>query len=144
MSDNTLVRIAQALERIADELGTQKKKTTRTKKVDGGPEVWELYEKEFFDVYKARPIRSAKVNTACTNLIKQVGMKTALDLVPYYLKRQDAKYTSNKHPITFLLMDAQKLKVDLETGGLTTFRKSIENERKHDTVNAVMEFARGD
>lgn len=100
----------------------------RAKAKPTGAPVWEAYAAAYLKRYKVEPIRNAKINGQCLQLVKQLGTEIAQSLVAYYLTRDDSFYNGKCHPIGLCLLDAQKLLTEQSSGVRRTQRDAMRLE----------------
>lgn len=104
--------------------------------------VWEEYQDKFQKRYGQPPLRNAKANSQCVTLAKQVGSVTAVELVDYFLTRNDAYYLHACHPLGMLLVSAQKLLVEMRRGVVMTMAAARRIEAQDETERAVRDYLR--
>ncbi len=103
-----------------------------------GSMVWAAYAAAYRKRYRVEPLRNAKVNGQCLQLVKQLGTEIAVAVVAYYVTRDDAFYNAKCHPIGLCLQDAQKLLTEQSNGVRRTNRDAqrLETESHNDRVIA--------
>lgn len=101
-----------------------------------GSALWKVYEEVFFARYGTLPIRNAKINTQCRNLVREYGLELGSKMIRHYLGNGDAWDMHHRHPLGRVIMIGHKLAVDVQTGlssNLRTLRKE-EDMRSNDEV----------
>lgn len=101
-----------------------------------GSLVWDDYCAAFLARHGVAPIRDARANRHCAELVKRVGPERARELARYYVGRSDAQYLKAKHPLGILTVDVQKLNTEMQTGQAMTGREAAraENAAMNDEV----------
>jgi len=113
----------------------------KKKQPSEGSAVWDAYEIAYRNRHKVEPIRNAKVNGQCKSLVTQVGAREAVELVRYYVDRNDAFYVNAKHPLGLLLLELQKLRTEYATGQSMTMRDARRQEVHASTDQALRDYA---
>lgn len=106
----------------------------------GMPSLFETYSEAFMERYGVTPIRNAKVNSQCKKIVEAVGIVKAIELVQYYITRDDAFYINKKHDIGLCLIDAHKLMVDMASGTITTQRRAQDFELSSHNDRVIKRF----
>lgn len=106
-----------------------------------GSLVWEAYREAYWKRYGIEPVRNAMVNSQCAQLAKRLGDESK-HVVGFYLNHPDAFYVRNRHPIGFLVKDAEKIRTDWKMGeGISTTR-ARQTELAVDNRSAAQEAVR--
>lgn len=90
----------------------------RRRQAPGGPpldnsKLWEVYENNYEDRYKIKPIRNAQNNSLMKKLNQRLGEAEATEVIGKYFTSRNEYYTTRKHELKLLLTDCEKLRVEL-------------------------------
>lgn len=102
-----------------------------------GSPVWDAYESAYESRYKTKPVRNAKTNSLCTQLVKRLGADDAPEVARFFLSHRDAYYSKRGHPLTSLVADAEKLRTEWATGRLITSGDARAGELRQGNVQAA-------
>lgn len=114
------------------------RKSGKTK--PSGSAVWDSYKRAYLMRHGVEPIRNAKSNSQCTQLVNQLGADLAVSLVEYYVFRNDAFYVSASHPIGLCLSNAQKLVTEMQTGNVVTMADARRIEGLSQNDRAIRQY----
>ncbi len=81
-----------------------------------GSAVWEAYQGAYFARYKVAPVRNAKSNGICYQLVKRLGVDAAIGVVRFYLTHNQAYYVTKSHALGPCLSDAEALHTQMING----------------------------
>ena len=116
------------------------KKPPLAKVSKGGP-TWERYSMAYRMRYSVDPVRNAKTNSLCAQLVDRLGSADAPEVAEYYLTHNAKPYVGSGHALTLLLRDAEKLRTEWATGRKTTSYEAQENDRLQGMGDAWMRVA---
>lgn len=97
------------------------KKKRKTKAVSktitksDGTFVWEAYSSAYDKQYGHLPIRNAKVNALCSQLVKRIG-KSAPEVAAFYVSHRASWYVQKLHMLEYCVKDAEKLYTEFQAG----------------------------
>lgn len=100
---------------------TAAKKKRKTKAVSknltksDGSLVWEAYRLAYHNQYNHEPIRNAKVNSLCSQLVKRIG-KSAPEVAAFYVGHRASWYVQKLHMLEYCVKDAEKLYTEFQAG----------------------------
>jgi hypothetical protein len=114
------------LDRIIELLETKTGKP-KPKPSQGGSLVWEEYCSAFHSKYLEKPIRNARANALCVQLVARLG-EEAPSVASFFLKHTDQIYIRSKHDLSLLVRDAEKLRLEWKTGKISTSRDARDAE----------------
>lgn len=80
-----------------------------------GEKTWDAYRDGYRKLYGCDPVRNAKVNSQICQLVDRLGAEEAPYVAAFYLTHKKQIYTSNRHPVSLLLRDAEGLRTDFLT-----------------------------
>jgi hypothetical protein len=121
----------------------QKPRKARSRKVVEAPPgsiVWGDYCAAFLARHGVEPIRDARANKHCSDLVKKVGPERARELAAYYVSRSDAQYLKSKHPLGILILDVQKLNTEMQTGQKMTNRDALRAETSASNEETIRQY----
>lgn len=95
-------------------------------------QVWQSYSDAYEARYLVRPVRNAKVNAQCSQLVARLGVEDAVRVVSFYLTHNSAWYVKTSHGLGNCLKDAEGLRTQM----LTDHRVSDSEARHTDTQEA--------
>jgi hypothetical protein len=78
-------------------------------------DAWVAYSASYQTKYGVPPVRNAKVNAQLVQFCKRVG-RDAVPMATWYVTHGAARYVHAGHSLGLLLMDAEKLHTEWETG----------------------------
>lgn len=81
-----------------------------------GGDVWTAYRAAYFARYKVEPVRNAKSNSNCVELIKRLGGDGAISVVKFFLTHNQAFYVAKAHPLGLCVADAEGLHTQMLAG----------------------------
>lgn len=95
-------------------------------------EAWANYAEAYRARYGTNPVRNAKVNGQLVQLAKRVG-EDAAPMASWYVSHGAARYVQSGHSIGLLLMDAEKLHTEWQTGRRITATQAQQSDRTQAT-----------
>lgn len=109
------------------------KKSTSLRKEPKGPakstKTWEAYSLAYELRYGTAPVRNAKQNSLCCQLVDRLGADVAPAVAQHYLSSQNAYYATRGHALGILLADAEKVHMEWKTGTQITQAEARERDR---------------
>jgi hypothetical protein len=112
------------------------KRSAKAKAPPVTAETWSSYSTAYEDRYGIAPARNAMVNGQLANLVKQLGAEEAPQVASFYVRHEDAFYVRKAHPISLLVTDAQKLRMEWITGRTTSANSQESLEASNRAVAA--------
>ncbi|APZ42535.1 replication protein [Acidihalobacter ferrooxydans] len=79
-----------------------------------GSRTWEAYSQAYQEKYGIDPVRNAKTNAMCAQLVKRLGEDVAPKVAAHYLQQNDY-YAKRYHPLDLLVRDAETLNMLWQT-----------------------------
>lgn len=92
------------------------KRLSKAKLVAPTAATWNAYSSAFLARYGVDPLRNAKTNGQLANLVSRLGAEQAPRVAAFYVAHQGAYYAQRAHSVDALLIDAEKLRVEMLTG----------------------------
>lgn len=96
------------------------KKQKTAKEPTDGSKVWEAYSIAYKQRMGVEPIRNAKQNAMCSQLIQRLGLENAIKVAVFYLSHPDAFYMRNKYALGLLLKDCEGIFTEFQRGDYVT------------------------
>jgi len=97
-----------------------------------GADVWQSYRSAYFSRYRVEPVRDAKVNTHCKQLVKILGGDGAVGVVKFFLTHNNSFYITKTHDLGLCVSDAR----GLHTQWLAGYRVTSSEARDADKGQA--------
>lgn len=97
-----------------------------------GSDVWSAYRAAYFAAYGVEPVRNAKANTLCKQLVQRLGGDGAVSVVKFFLTHRQAYYVTRLHPLSACVADAEALHTQM----LANHRVSSSDAREADKSQA--------
>lgn len=97
-----------------------------------GALVWALYENAYRERYKVEPVRNAKNNALCKQLVQRLGKEAPL-VAEFYVQHSAQFYVVKGHPLSLLVADAEKLRTEWATGQKITATAARAADRQQNT-----------
>jgi len=94
-----------------------------------GTAVWESYLGAYAARYGTDPIRNAKSNAACKQLVQRIGAEIAPHVAAFYISSNAQWYINKGHSLQALVGDAEKLATEWQTGNRATNTTAREADR---------------
>lgn len=95
---------APAPSRLLTKAGIQKDSTPK------GGDVWRAYEATYFARYKEPPVKGARANSLCSQLVKRLGGEDAVNVVRYFMTLNDDYFRRVFHDLAACVKDAEALR----------------------------------
>jgi hypothetical protein len=74
-----------------------------------GGDVWTAYATAYFLRYSVQPVRNARTNSLCKQLIKRLGADGAISVVKFFLTHGKGFYVAKAHDLGLCVADAEAL-----------------------------------
>lgn len=100
-----------------------------------GSQVWEAYKTAYRTKYQVEPVRNAKANALCKQLVKRLGGDGAVSVVKFYLTHNKSWYVQNVHSLEYCVKDCEAL----HTQWLGDRRVSASEAQQTDQRQATMD-----
>lgn len=98
-----------------------------------GSAVWSSYAAAYRDRYREDPVRNARANALCCQLVDRIGAEDAPKVAAYYLTISRPFYVQRFHPLTALIADAEGIR----TAWATNTRPTDTQARQLDRTAAM-------
>lgn len=102
-----------------------------------GSQVWAAYQGSYFARYAVAPVRNAKTNRNCCDLVKRLGLGPAIDVVRFYLSHQGSFYVQKSHALGLCLADCESLHTQMMNGKTVTAATAAVKERQQTNLDAA-------
>ena len=139
-------RSKQSAEQSAGELlinsDSQKEKKAGKSKIEADADkefrraLWHTYEAEYYNKYGVYPVTNCKNNSLIKRFSETLPKEDAIDVIRHYFTQKDRFYLVNKHPLTVLLKDAEKLRTEMLTGDTMTMTRATAIEKSTESNTA--------
>jgi hypothetical protein len=113
---------------IADRKRPAKRRAAKPK--TDGSRVWEAYADEYRRRYRCDPVRDARANTVCANLVRALGASEAPEIARWYVGSNDSWFVRRKHPVGDLMQNAQRFATEWRQGRRGTTTEAMEIDRR--------------
>lgn len=94
-------------------------KRTRRKTAPAEPSpaarVWRQYAEAYVQVYGVEPVRNARINAQCAQLVARLGVDAAVGISGWFLRHRASWYVRQRHSMGSLLKDCEKLHTEWVT-----------------------------
>ncbi len=81
-----------------------------------GSDVWSAYRAAYFAIYRVEPVRNAKMNALCKQLVKRLGGDGAIGVVKFFLTHRNSFYVAKAHDLGLCVADAEALHTQMIAG----------------------------
>jgi hypothetical protein len=95
-----------------------------------GGDVWAAYRAAYFARYAVEPVRNAKTNAHCAQLVKRLGGEAAVAVVKFYLTHAKAWYVQTAHDLGACVKDAEALHTQMLSGYRVTQTKAQQADKQ--------------
>ena len=102
--------------------------------------VWAAYSEAYRKRYGVDPVRNAKINGQLANFVSRVPGSEAPHIAAFYLRSSKSIYVRDKHPIGFLVRDAETLRTEWVTGQQGTESEARAQDRTAGRGNVFREL----
>lgn len=108
----------------------KRKLAKKTKKAESksGP-TFVAYSEAYEQRYGTKPIRNAKSNAMCKQLVDRLGASESPEVARWYLQSNNSFYVARGHSLGVLVGDAEKIRTEWATGRQTTQASAREGDR---------------
>ena len=106
------------------------KKVRKNTRAAKSTETWEAYAAAYCDRYGTDPVRNAKSNSLCCQLVDRLGATEAPRVVCWYLQSRNSYYERQGHSLKALVADAEKLRTEWATGKQVTAKLETPQQRQ--------------
>ena len=96
------------------------KKSKLAGEASHGSQVWEAYSIAYEQRMRVKPIRNAKQNALCAQLVQRLGVENAVKCAVFYLTHPDVFYMRSKYPLSLLLKDCEGIFTEFQRGEYVT------------------------
>ena len=110
-------------------------KSSSGKTLATGTDTWIAYSNAYKFRYKSQPVRNARTNSLCKQLVTRLGAVEAPQVASYYLSSQNGFYVSRGHSLECLIKDAEKIRTEWFTGQQITQAGAREADRLQNQGN---------
>lgn len=100
---------------------------------------WEAYRDAFLKRYKVFPVRNAKVNRQCLDLMKRIG-EDATKVIEFYLTLNDPQFLRMNHPLGVLLLNCESIHTMWQRGKMTTSVEAQREAQRGTNMNAANSY----
>ena len=98
--------------------------------------IWDAYATAYRERYGVGPTRNARVNGQVAHFAKRVPAEDAPKVAAFYVRSNRQFYVAAKHPIAFLLRDAESLRTEFLTGSHGTETEARRTDKTQALGNA--------
>jgi hypothetical protein len=96
------------------------KKEKSPGEVSDGSKVWTAYAMAYEQRMRVTPIRNAKQNALCSQLVQRLGVENAVKIAAFYLTHPNSYYMQNKYPLGLLVKDCEGIYTEFQRGDYVT------------------------
>jgi hypothetical protein len=129
---------------IAVEAKPAKKARTAVEPTKAGSYAWALYSSAYSARYGVLPVRNAKTNALCVQLVQRLG-DDAGPVAQFYVGRHnDRLYINARHALELLVRDAEKIRTDWKRGSAPTSKDASNEESLSFARNQMEKIDRGE
>jgi hypothetical protein len=93
-----------------------------------GAQVWDVYATAYQNKYGHLPVRNAKQNALCAQLVDRLGGSAAA-VTEFYLSHKHRFYTESSHALGLLVKDAESLHTQMLRGQQVTATQAIQEDK---------------
>ena len=130
IANTNVTNVTNVTKRTLDR-GCKKTAKITSEKTDGS-KVFEAYASAYFGRYNQQPVRNAKTNALCSQLVKRLGAEDAPFVAAYYVDHPGSFYVRSMHQLDWLVKDAEKVCTEWKAGAhMTGIRANQIEERSH-------------
>ena len=104
-----------------------------------GSAVWESYSEAYTLRYQIPPVRNAKTNAVCKQIVARLGMD-APHVASYFVNHSNSFYVTKGHSLTTMLGDCEKLRTEWMTGMRITTTSARQADRAQNTGDVFREL----
>ena len=100
------------------------KKSKSAGEASHGSQVWEAYSIAYEQRMRVKPIRNAKQNALCAQLVQRLGVENAVKCAVFYLSHPGQFYMQQKYPLGLLVKDCEGIFTEFQRGEYVTIDKA--------------------
>lgn len=100
------------------------KKSKSAGEASHGSQVWEAYSIAYEQRMRVKPIRNAKQNALCAQLVQRLGVENAVKCAVFYLSHPGQFYMQQKYPLGLLVKDCEGIYTEFQRGEYVTAEKA--------------------
>jgi len=134
-SEELLEQLLEEIKGLRQDL-VPKTKRPRPKANQKSVPIWDAYSVAYKLRYGVHPVRNVKVNSQLSQVVDRVGLEEAPLLAEFYLQHEDRKYNNCGHSVGMLLIDCEKLWMEMKSGNLINVDQSRRRERRQTNLNS--------
>jgi hypothetical protein len=112
----------------------------KTKVPTDGALVYEAYRDAFQRRYGQDPIRNAKVNSVCSQVVKQIGVDEGQAVMHFYLQQNVSWYVQKSHAIEYALKDLQALRTNMLNNKAMSAREAQQVDKQQAQKNVLEDY----
>jgi hypothetical protein len=113
--------------------GSKRRRQTKVKRTAKGTPTWTAYSAAYTERYGHGPVRNAKANSLCVQLVDALGADEAPKIAAYYVTINSNPYAHSAHTLALLVRDHQKIRTEWLSGRRITRHGSNEGDRLQET-----------
>ncbi|MCP1121592.1 replication protein [Robbsia andropogonis] len=99
-------------------------------------ETWKAYAEAYRRRYQTDPVRNAMVNGQLANFCKRLSADEAPQVAAFYVGHNNRYYVGQGHSVSAMLKDAEKLRMEWDTGRRITAEQAQQADRTQSNANA--------
>ena len=126
-TDNQLLLCSEQKSPV--QINDPKPKPKKAAAPTGGSEVWSAYSTAYQERYKVEPVRNAKTNKNCSDLVNRLGKDVAVKVVRFYLTHGHSYYLQKTHAIGLCLQDAESLHTQMLRDSRVTSSQAQQSDK---------------
>lgn len=107
---------------------------------ENGAPIFEAYREAYERRYRVEPIRNAKVNSICSQIVKQVGVHEGKAVMHFYLQQNVAWYIQKGHAIEYALKDLQALRTNMLNNKSMSSREAQQADKQQAQKNVLDDY----
>lgn len=113
---------------------------TETPRKTAARATWEAYSDAYFERYNAEPVRNKTINSQILSFVDRLGFEAAPEVAAFFLTHKGARYVARMHSVGDMLVDAEKLHTEWQTGQQMTTAAARQSDRTGANVNALNSY----
>jgi len=121
---------------VASDRTPRPKRAVATREPPKGSATWEAYSAAYRRRYGVEPVRNAKANALCCQVVDRLGAEEAPQVADFFVGHQKSIYTSRRHPLDLLVHDAEALRTDWLTGRQSTVAAAVQGDKTQQNASA--------
>ncbi len=105
----------------------------RVKEPTDGSKVWQAYAEAYARRYRGQPpVRNAKANALCSQLVARVGAQDAAAVAAFYVTHNGNWYVQKLHMLEYAVKDAEALVTQMRANHRVTASEAQQQDRSQD------------